>query len=415
MPPLYSSYLRRYARAAIDLSITDTPVVCLMGPRQCGKTTLAKSLAPEREFITLDDPVYLKSAQSDPLGFVNQLSRYCTIDEIQRAPELLPCIKLSVDNDRHAGRFLLTGSANILTLPQVTESLAGRMETIDLFPLTEAERDQSESHFVRDLINGTLEPKISGRQPESGLTLPERIISGGYPEPATRHPLQARRWHRAYLKSIINRDVHDIADVREEKNIQRLLHLLATRTGELLNTSNLARDLGMHRETVDSYLAILETLFLIRTLPAWHINSGKRLVKSPKVHLIDSGLASSLADLGPGDWNGKRDLMGHLLETFVIQQIIAQSKWTDPDLEFFHFRDKERHEVDLVIERYGKVWGIEVKAAASLQPRDLKGLTKLADQAGDKFQQGIIFYDGSDIIRQKDPRFLAVPLNRFWK
>ena len=261
-------------------ALADTPVVCLLGPRQSGKTTLAQQLASERAFVSLDEHNYYQNAGADPDGFVASLPEEVTLDEVQRVPALLPAIKRSVDQDRRPGRFLLTGSANLLLVPTVTESLAGRMEMAQLHPLTESEKERRPGRFLGDLLKGALEPGIRPGAEPAGPSLPERLVAGGYPEPLTRAPGRARQWHRQYLRSIIERDVQEVARVRDARELARLLELLALRSAELLNTLNLASILGLHRETVDHYIAVLERLFLVRRLPAWSRNPAKRLSSS---------------------------------------------------------------------------------------------------------------------------------------
>ncbi|MDD3276217.1 MAG: ATP-binding protein [Kiritimatiellales bacterium] len=406
-----------YARLlapALQAALSDTPVVCLLGSRQSGKTTLCRMLSPDRPLISLDEEAYFQTAKLDPDGFVNSLPDAVTLDEIQRVPELLPAIKLAVDRQRTPGRFLLTGSANLLLLPQVTESLAGRMETVFLHPLTEAEKERSPGTFLKCFLEKSFQPAISGGQPVGHPSLAERLVAGGYPEPLTRPPQRARQWHRQYLHSIMERDIKDVARVKDAHELARLLELLALRSAELLNVNNLTQDLGLYRGTIEQYLLILERLFLIRRLPSWHGNLSKRLIKAPKIHLVDSGLAATLATLTADDWIEKRDRMGHLLESFVIQQIIAQASWTDPDLRFWHYRDKDQIETDLVITRGQNVWGIEVKASASVNPQDGKGLARLAGQCGKKFQSGILLYGGKDILPLGNTSFLAVPFSKLW-
>ena len=203
--------------------------------------------------------------------------------------------------------------------------------------------------------------------------------------------------------------------MRDAHELGRLLELLALRSAGLLNTSNLADTLGLDRSTVNHYIAVLERLFLVRRLPAWHRNPAKRLIRSPKVHLVDTGLAATLADLTAYDWLGRRDRMGHLLASFVVQQLIAQATWTEPDLRFWHYRDKDRVEVDLVITRGQKTWGIEVKAARTLTTRDGKGLVRLADRCGEDFVSGVLLYAGRDCLPLADRRMLAVPLSELWE
>ena len=409
------SFIPRLLAPVIQTALEDTPVVCLLGPRQSGKTTLVKQLAPERSFISFEKREYYIAAAEDPDGFVASLPDTVTLDEVQRVPELLHAIKLSVDEDRRPGRFLLTGSANLLLLPTVTESLAGRMEIVRLYPLTEAEKNHRPGHFLKELLDDNLRPSIAARRESSGPALEERLIKGGYPEPLTRTPGRAKQWYRQYLSSVIERDARDVLNLRDTEQLLRLLELVSLRGGELLSVSSLANDLAVHRESVENWLAVLERLFLVRRLPAWHSNTSKRLIKSPKVHLVDSGLAAMLTNLGVSDWLSDRSRMGHLLETFVLQQLFAQATWTDPDLRFWHYRDKDKVEVDLVITLGRKTWGVEIKASSGITPRDGRGLRRLADRIGADFVRGILFYSGADIFNFKDRRILAVPIKELWK
>jgi len=408
--------LPRGLESALQDAMADTPVVCLLGPRQCGKSTLARTLDSSRQYLSLDDVDLLAAAKKDPKGFIGQWQGDITLDEIQRAPELLLTIKRAVDENRRPGRFLLTGSANLLQLPHLPDSLAGRMECLYLHTLTEAEKNRSAGLFLSNLLTDSLLDNIMVREDSMmPSSLPGRIVAGGYPEPQGRLPVRARQWHRQYLSSVIDRDVHDVARVRDSREIARLLEILAHQTGNLLNTSSLANDLQLDRQTVERYLAVLERLFLVRRLPPWHRNAAKRLIKTPKIHLVDSGLAASLSGISSGDWLTRRDKFGHLLESFILQQLIAQAGWTDPDLRFWHYRDKDQLEVDVVLTRGNKVWGVEIKASATLHHTDGNGLRRLAAQSGNDFQRGIIFYDGANILQLDGAKILAVPIKLLWE
>ncbi len=397
-------------------ALSDTPVVCLMGARQCGKTTLAKQLLPGRAYITLDDQNLLRAARKDPMGFIEQLPDPVTLDEVQRVPELLLAIKHTVDIDRRPGRFLLTGSANLLQLPKLADSLAGRMETIYLQPFAEAEKERMPGRFLANLLEALPEPSVMPSRVSGASELPSRIIAGGYPEPIDRSAKRSRQWHRQYIRSLIERDIQDVARILDKAQLERLLQMAALQTGELLNVSSLGSDLGMDRQTVERYLTALERMFLIRRVPAWHKRSAKRLIKTPKIHVCDSGLAATLSELRAEDWLTKRDAFGHLLESFVMQQLIAQAEWTDPDLRFFHYRDKDGVEVDTVITRGESVWGVEVKASATVHPSDGKGLRRLARLVGKSFRGGVVLYDGTSTLRvgEKEDQIVAVPISRFW-
>lgn len=405
----------RYLQQQVLDALSDTPVVCILGPRQVGKTTLARQLQPERTYISFDDATLLSAARYDPVGFVAGLPGRVILDEVQRVPELLLAIKLSVDNDRSPGRFILTGSANLLLLPGVQESLAGRMEVIYLNPLSEQEKHHSPHSLLATLLAGELKPAISGIQPPvAGVA--DAVVSGGYPEPNTRNEQRARQWYRQYLNAIVQRDVQHIANIRDGDELLRLLKLIALRTGNLINISNLMQDIGLLRDTIGRYLSVLERLFLIRTLPAWHRNAAKRLIKAPKIHLIDSGLCCALSGLKTADWNQPDNAFGGVLESFVVQQLICQAGWVDNELCFSHYRDKDQLEVDLVIEQGDRLWGVEIKKAASVQSKDGRGLARLAEQAGSNWQGGILLYTGTSTLPlAHTPNTFAVPMDQLWK
>lgn len=394
--------------------LADTPVVCLLGPRQVGKTTLVRHYCPEHSYINFDDSSLLATAKQDPSGFIQALPEYVVLDEVQRVPELLPAIKASVDANRKPGRFLLTGSANLLLLPGAQESLAGRMEVVNLLPLAEQEIQRGSSPFLQRLLTNDIIASIHSEQTIIA-DLANVVCRGGYPEPIARTPNRARQWHRQYINAIIQRDVKDIAAIRDEAEMLRLFEMLAYRTANLLNVSNLANELQMRRETVEKYLTILERLYLVRRLPAWHKNESNRLIKTPKIHLVDSGLAATFCNLQANQWNDFSTDFGAILETFVVQQLITQSTWFDSDLRFSHYRDKDQVEVDLVIEQGKKIWGIEVKKAASVQPKDGAGLNRLAAHAGKQFQGGVLFYSGNNILPLAQPNCFAVPLSALWE
>ena len=407
-------YLPRSIRTSVDTALSDTPVVSLLGPRQVGKSTLVQRIAPDRPYLNLDQDSLAETAAADPGGFVDSLPDYVTLDEVQRVPDLMRAIKVSVDRDRRPGRFLLTGSANLLLLPTLTESLAGRMEIIRLHPLTESEKEQTEGSFLSHFLGGDLKPDIKPSDPDAGRALVSRLLTGGYPEAHARSPARARTWHRQYLQAIVERDVQEVANIRDVDGLARTLQTVAHQSAQLLNVSQLSKSLALTRATVDHYLTVLNRLFLLRLVPAWHRNKAKRLVKSPKAYIPDSGLAATLVNLRSDEWNTNRKQFGAILESFVIQQLVAQAAWTDPLIEFFHYRDKDQVEVDCVITRGDKVWGVEVKESQTVRPTDGKGLRRLRDQAGNDFEGGIVLYNGESTLRLGDDKLLAVPLSKLW-
>ena len=404
----------RHIRQRLEEALNDTPVVCLLGPRQVGKSTLCQQITPDRHYITFDDQTVLNAARHDPTGFMQSLPKYVVLDEIQRVPELLLAIKAEVDRDRQPGRFLLTGSANLLLLPRIKESLAGRIEIIKLQPLTELEKEQKTPCFLERLFRQDLSASISATQQELS-DIAERVCRGGYPEPNTRTPGRSRQWFRQYLETIVQNDVKDIANIRDVDEILHLAELLALRTGSLLNTNSLANDLKIRHETAEKYISILEHLFLVYRLPAWHNNQTKRLIKSPKLHLVDSGLIAALNNLKAEEWHNFSHNFGSVFESFVIQQIRTQADWLEEPVRLSHYRDKDQVEVDLVIEHGRNVYGIEVKKAASIQPKDGEGLQRLALQAGKNFKGGVLLYCGNNAVPLKTPHCIAAPVDWLWR
>ncbi len=402
----------RFTADRVITALRDTPVVMVIGPRQCGKTTLVRDLvAGERAYITLDDDTVLHGAREDPAGFLRSLDRV-TVDEVQRAPDLLRAIKRSVDQDRRPGRFLLTGSANVLTLPSVSESLAGRLEVVTLLPLSRAETRGRRPQFLRQAFTGTL---VKSPEEVIGDDLVQAVLRGGYPEMLRREtPGRRQAWARDYVQAIVQRDVRDIADVERLDQMSRLLRVLAHHSGQLTNFTQIGGQNSLDDKTTKKYVAILEQLFLVRRVEPWFRNRLKRLVKTPRLHFLDSGVLAALVGITADRIARDRALFGPLLETFVYSEILKQSGWLDEQCSFSHYRDKDQHEVDIVVENEaGDLLGIEVKAAATVNTSDFKGLRKLADAAGDALRLGVVLYDGEQTVPFGD-RMFAAPVSCVW-
>jgi len=407
-PALYP----RFAAALAAVALADTPVVMVIGPRQCGKTTLVRDqVKGKREFLTLDDDTVLASARSDPAGLARSLGN-ATIDEVQRAPELLRAIKRRVDEDRRPGRFLLTGSANLLTLPQVSESLAGRMAIVNLFPLAQAEIRRRQPTFLKSVFRG--KPCRPG-EIVTGKALVETVLTGGYPEMIKRkRPERRRAWARDYIRAIVERDVRDIAEVEKLGRMPRLLRVLAQRSAQLTNFAQMGGEIGFDEKTTAKYTAILEQVYLVRRVEPWFRNELKRLVKTPKLHFLDSGLLAALLGVTAERIAGDRSIFGKLLETFVFSELLKEASWMDSGCAIYHYRDKDQDEVDFVVEdAAGAVVGLEVKASATVTLADFKGLRKLAAACGSSFKLGAVLYDGDQAV-PFGRRLFAIPLSCMW-
>ncbi|RJP39840.1 MAG: ATP-binding protein [Phycisphaerales bacterium] len=409
--------IERRMTEQVRRSLKDTPVVLVQGARQTGKSTLVRAVADSRTgatYLTLDDAGTLAAAAADAQGLVEASKGLLVIDEVQKAPGLFPAIKRDVDRRRRPGRFLLTGSANVLLVPRVSESLAGRMQIVTLWPFSQGEIDGVRETFVDGLFARAAPPGASA--PLDARQAMDRVRRGGYPEICTTRSAARRPdWFRAYVSTILQRDVRDLAGIERLTELPRLLKLLAARAGSLLNFADVARDLSAPQTTLKRYFALLEMTFLVHTLPAWSSNLGKRLVKSPKLYLNDSGLLAHL--LGTSGRRLARDPMqrGPLVENFVVMELYKQATWSRTQPELFHFRTHAGREVDVVLEdRAGRIVGIEVKAGATLGTDDLKGLKELAALAGKRFHRGVILYMGQDAI-PFGPRLHALPISAMWE
>ena len=416
------------------------------GLRQCGKTTLAQATcAPsyltrrgerpawrseppawkhslqdrDYSYFSFDDRAVRNSARANPTGFVAELPERVILDEVQHVPQLFDAIKIAVDRQRVPGRFLLTGSTNVFLVPQLSESLAGRLQIVQLHPLTQYELmgRSTLSHPDADFVGALFGDGFPVfRHERLGTQLVEKIVAGGFPT-ALERPTARRlaNWYRDYVETLVQRDVRDMSPVRSLDILPRLLRGAAAQTAQLFNLSSLAAPFKLSRQSVGNYVTLLERLFLLERLPPWRSNRLKRLIKTPKLHLSDTGLAAALLGADAGALATDRALLGHLLKTFVFQELRRQASWHDMPTGFFHFRDKDGVEVDIVIEQAsGAIAGVKIKAAATVDRTDFRGLRKLKKAAGNRFARGVVLYDGETSLPFGD-RYHAVPLSRLWR
>jgi uncharacterized protein len=405
----------RFAGSLLRDALADTPVVLVHGPRQSGKTTLARMVGKEQGhvYVTFDDDTQLAAATSDPAGFVAGLPAKVILDEVQRVPQLFLALKATIDRDRRPGRFILTGSSNVLLLPTLADSLTGRMEILRLHPLSQCELAGVRSGFLDSLFSARFSHR---RHARLGPDLAGRIVSGGFPAALAR-PTPRRRsaWYRDYVETLVQRDVRELARIASLDALPRLLQLAAGQTARLLNVAELGGAFQLSRPTIRDYVTLLERIFLLEHLPPWHSNKLARLIKTPKLHVCDTGLATALLDLDAASLWTDRAAFGQLLETFVFQELRRQASWQEAPVGFFHFRDKDGAEVDVVLERGARaVAGIEVKASATVTASDFRGLRKLKDATGNRFVAGVVLYDGEGIVGFGDGLF-AVPIQALWE
>ena len=403
----------RFVEKRVQEALSDTRVVFISGPRQSGKTTLARKFTSDnRPYFSLDDETTRKAALDDPVGFVRILDR-AVIDEVHRVPDLILAIKSSVDADTRPGRFLLTGSADFLKLPQLADSLAGRISIVRLLPLSQSELKSSQSSFLSDVFAQKIPVLTNSSMIDHELT--EAVLAGGYPEPLTL-PTGHRRqnWYLDYVEAIITRDVYDIARIDQLDAMPRLIRILAEYSGQLANYSRIGKKADLNHVTTRKYVSILEHVYLVYSLRPWFTNRVKRITKSPKLHFLDSGLLAALMGVSQAYLNRDRFLFGPILESFVLSELMKLASWSEERYYFWHFRQNDKQEVDIVIEDLrGYIVGVEVKASASVSKKDFAGLRSLAHACGDKFVLGVVLYNHDKTVPFGD-RLIAAPISTLW-
>lgn len=404
----------RHLVGPLNEALADTPVVVVAGPRQAGKSTLAARVVAQAggTWLSLDEAAVLDVARTDPVGFIRGRHGLVGIDEAQRVPELLLAIKAEVDADRRPGRFLLTGSTRLLGAPRLADSLAGRMEALTLWPFTQLELDGGADGPA--LIDAAFGDAVSDLDPTavSRSEVVDRASAGGYLPALDRTGRRRTAWFDSYVAGVIDREVRALTDATYLRELPRLLRLCAARTAGELNVADLARDLGLSRPTTDSYLAHLEAVFLIQTIPSWSTNLTARVVRRPKLAMTDTGLAARL--LG-GRLRSDPELAGRLIETFVTGELRAQAEWSEARPSAFHFRDRDGIEVDLVLESGdGRVVGVEVKAGGTIRSEDLGGLRLLERRLGSDFAAGLVLCTAPE-PRHLGGRLWMLPISALWQ
>lgn len=410
--------IHRHLAGPLRDALSDTPAVLINGARQTGKSTLVQSGEPgkaSRQYLTFDDPGILAAAKRDPSGFIAGLNLPVTLDEIQHVPELFPVIKAAIDRDRQPGQFLLTGSANVMLLPKLSESLAGRMEVLTLWPFSQGEIHGKQETFIDTLFSRSPVRWSGTSRRLSWDKLLEIIVTGGYPPAIARSSPQRRdAWFQSYITTMLQRDIRDLASIADTTAIPRLLSVVAARAGGLLNFADLSRTMSLPQTTLKRYFALLEGTFLVQLLRPWARNLGKRVIQTPKVYLNDSGLLAHTLGATVDRLKAEGNLAGTVLENFVLMELRKQCAWSSTRPEIFYWRTASGQEVDIVLEdRAGRVVGIEVKAAATLGSSDVRGLQAMADAVGKSWVRGVVLYAGSEIVPFA-ANLHGIPLVRLW-
>lgn len=413
---MFETLFTRNVRGDVVDALADSRAVAILGARQVGKSTLVAQIAADEHparLISLDDEATAEAARSDPAGFIADIDGPVAIDEIQRAPGLLLAIKRRLDSNQARGQFLLTGSANILSLPAIADALPGRIEYLTLSPLSQGEMRSIQETFIDDLFAGQ-PPRFTGATVGRRPVAPT-LVTGGYPEAQGRTPRSRSRFFSSYIASIIGRDLDDVANVRNVENIERLLSVIAARSGGLTSFHGIGNDLDLDANTVRAHTKILEDLFLVRQLKPWHVNLGNRQIKSSKTYVVDSGLLAHLTGADEQRIAEDGSIAGTMLESFVAMELQRQADWADHPVQLFHYRDKQQREVDVVLERNnGDLVGVEVKASATPTARDFAGLRFLRDKLGSRFKAGVVLHLGADTLPFGD-RLAAVPVSGLWR
>jgi predicted AAA+ superfamily ATPase len=415
--------IRRYLQDPILESLKHFPVVLLTGARQVGKSTLAQGLIEtswNATYLTMDDRATLDAALRDPDGFVSGTSTPVVIDEVQRAPDLMRAIKRMVDRHRKPGQYLLTGSANIMTLSSVSESLAGRIALHTLYPFCWSELvEKPPSTILRDLFEVSTSKELMRRVPRSSksnnkVQITQRILAGGYPPAALMTSDQARaQWFASYRQTYLERDLLNIKSIENIPDFNRLLSLVAFRTGRLLNLSDFSREVGLPFTTLRRYMNLLEVTYQIFLLRPYFTHLGKRLVKTPKIYFSDTGMALHL--IGMDQWSTLENQgnAGPLVETWVASELTKLMPITDHRFQLYFWRTKTGQEVDFLIERGGKLVSIEVKWAHRIDESDIANLKRCAEDLKEKLHFSIILYSGTEIV-PFTPQIVAIPFPVFF-
>lgn len=408
--------IERQIRPVVVEGLSYARAVCLLGPRQVGKSTLVRQIAghdhPAR-YISLDEEVSRRAALDDPTEFVASISGPAVIDEIQRAPDLMLAIKMRLDTCNDRGQFLLTGSANVITLPTIADNLPGRVDYMNLWPFSQSEIEGSRENIVDRLFENE-PPRIHGAQVGRAAYV-ERVIQGGFPDALGRNEAARERFFSSYVPSILGRDISDIARIHDAARVGDLLRAVASRAGSLMSSRGMAGDLGIDHKTVLAYTKVLEDLLLVRRLSSWSANIGSRQVKAPKLHVCDPGLLASLLSFDTDRLVADPKLAGPIFETFAATELERQSSWSEHPPRFYHYRDHRQREVDLVLERgVGEIVAVEVKSGAAVRSKDFAAMRFLRDSLGPRFKSGVVLYAGSDTLPFGE-RLHAVPLCALWR
>ena len=411
--------IHRNITSSILDAMSDTPVILIQGARQVGKSTLIKMLSDQIDSmqVTFDDPTILAAARADPLSFVDQYpAGVLAIDEVQLFPEILRAIKLRVDENRRSGRFLLTGSANLLHTSGANESLAGRIETVILYPFSQGEINGRQEDFISRIINDTPNQALRQSSDLSRADYAAAVAAGGYPDVFTRSSRRRRTYYQNYLSSILDHDAVELSSLKHLGRLHDLVSVLSGQTSSEFVAAGVAKLVQIPETSISAYIRLLKDLYLINELSSWGRNITHRAVSRKKVSIVDTGLAAylngvdekALADPMHGE------ALGALLESFVVSELFKQRTWSSEDYSIYHYRDRDKREINIIIELYdGRIIALEIKASQSASSKDFNGIRTIKDAMNDRFVCGLVLYTGADTLPFGDKLF-AVPISTIW-
>lgn len=406
-------FYSRWQKHTIEHAMATRRVVLLAGARQCGKTTLAKELITEDTvYLTLDDTTLREAAENDPQNFVKQKLKTLIIDEIQRVPSLLPAIKKVVDEETQPGQYLLTGSANIQALPSTQESLAGRISKVRLRPLSRGEIKGSSPTFLINAFNQSFNFPWDFYEKD---TIIEMAFGGGFPEALTLEGRQRKKWHRDYIEALLERDLKDVTKIHRYDAMRELMKILAAWSSKLMDVSSISSGLSIHRPTVAAYINALEALYIVERVQPWTKTDYDRVGKHAKLFMTDSGLMSSILSWNMDQIRLDSDRLGKLMETFIFNELASQIDASEEEYELYHYRDREKREIDFLIEREDQaILGIEVKSSSSIQKKDFHHLQWFQENlAKKKSFVGIVLYSGNMSL-SFGKNLWAIPISMLW-
>lgn len=409
-------FLKRNIFNRILKGLSFSPVVLVTGPRQAGKSTLVKELAALQnlEYISFDEISYLAAAQSDPVGFLRSLKTPVILDEIQRVPGIFLSLKAEIDKNRKPGMYLFTGSANPLFVPNLGDALTGRMVMYELWPFSQGELEGRKEDFLDKIFTQKFAPGAH-QTPCSKKDILDRILIGGFPLlQQIVGPRERGDWCNGYLLSALQKDIQDLARIEGSAHLPNLLLTLASRVGSTLNVSDISRVISTPVTTIRRYLQLLHSLYLLYTLPPWHLNVSKKIIKSPKVYITDTALLLSILRFNRDYLEANPLVLGCIVENFVVMELVKQSTWCEEPVQLYHFRTENGKEVDVVLENAaGEVVGLEIKFKESLNKNDFEGLLVLKESCGNRLKKGIVLYAGDKFLTFGDNLY-GMPMSMLW-